>query len=88
MTGAAQAGPQADASGDARKPYAGAGRSGAASGETASGPSPSEAGARPAAPSFDWKRFWIRSLIAIAIFNIVAGLLTWYFIFPRLHPDQ
>jgi hypothetical protein len=29
---------------------------------------------------FDWKRFLIRSAIAIAIFNVIAGIVTWYFI--------
>lgn len=42
---------------------------------------------RPAS-GFNWKRFWIQSLILIAIFNIAAGLITWYFILPRLHPAQ
>ncbi|MGO8856707.1 MAG: hypothetical protein ACLPTF_15025 [Steroidobacteraceae bacterium] len=31
---------------------------------------------------FDWKRFLIRSAIAIAIFNVIAGIVTWYFILP------
>ena len=37
--------------------------------------------------SFPWKRFWIQSLIAMLIFNVFAGLVTWYFIFPRLFPS-
>jgi hypothetical protein len=33
---------------------------------------------------FNWKGFLIESAIAIAIFNIIAGFVTWYFILPRL----
>lgn len=47
---------------------------------------PGEAAPGGAGAQFDWKRFWVRSLIAVFIFNILAGLVTWYFIFPRLHP--
>jgi hypothetical protein len=36
--------------------------------------------------TFPWKRFLIQSLIAMAVFNVIAGLVTWYFIFPRLFP--
>ncbi len=37
---------------------------------------------------FNWFRFWVRSAIALLVFNIIAALLTWYFIFPRLHPGM
>jgi len=40
---------------------------------------------KPAAPrrqGFDWKGFWIKSAIAIALFNVVAALVTCYFILP------
>ncbi len=33
---------------------------------------------------FNWARFLIESAIAIAVFNIIAGIVTWYFILPRL----
>lgn len=33
---------------------------------------------------FNWAGFLIESAIAIAIFNIVAAIVTWYFILPRL----
>ncbi len=42
---------------------------------------------RPAAPrnqDFDWKGFLIRSAIAIALFNVIAGLVTCYYILPGL----
>lgn len=48
--------------------------------------------ARPEAPrraqggGFNWFRFWMQMLAAMVVFNIVAGLLTWYYIFPKLHP--
>jgi hypothetical protein len=43
---------------------------------------------RPSAPQggFNWVRFWLRSLLAMLVFNLVAGFATWYWIFPRLHP--
>lgn len=34
---------------------------------------------------FNWKKFWIEVGVYVLIFNIVAGLITWYFIFPKLH---
>jgi hypothetical protein len=43
---------------------------------------------RYARREFDWLRFWIRTAIAVVAFNIVAGLVTWYLIFPRLHPSH
>ncbi|MGO9037962.1 MAG: hypothetical protein ACLPX1_16125 [Steroidobacteraceae bacterium] len=42
---------------------------------------------KPAAPQnggFDWKGFLIRSAIAIALFNVIAGLVTYYFVLPGL----
>jgi hypothetical protein len=48
-----------------------------------------EAGRRaPARSGFNWFRFWMQMLAAMIVFNIVAGLLTWYYIFPRLHPTH
>jgi hypothetical protein len=41
--------------------------------------------ARPT-DGFNWFRFWMRVLVAMIAFNVLAGLLTWYVIFPRLHP--
>ncbi len=52
------------------------------------------ANAAPADPrkrvksGMNWFRFWMQMLAAMIIFNIVAGLVTWYYIFPRLHPAQ
>jgi hypothetical protein len=34
----------------------------------------------------DWKRFWIRMILAAVAFNVLAALVTWLVIFPRLHP--
>jgi hypothetical protein len=40
----------------------------------------------PSKSSFNWFRFWTQMLAAMIAFNVVAGLITWYYIFPRLHP--
>jgi len=40
---------------------------------------------KPAAPhmqSFNWKGFLIKSAIAIALLNVIAALVTCYFILP------
>jgi hypothetical protein len=40
---------------------------------------------KPAAPpnkGFNWKDFLIKSAIAIAIFNVIAALVTCYFVLP------
>jgi hypothetical protein len=53
-------------------------------------PSPA-ADVPPAAPrrsGINWFRFWIQMAVAMLVFNIVAGLATWYFIFPHLHPAR
>ena len=34
---------------------------------------------------FNWVKFWIEMGIYALIFNIIAGLVTWYYIFPKLH---
>ena len=34
------------------------------------------------AKKVDWFRFWRNMVIAVAAFNVVAGLVTWYYIFP------
>ena len=36
----------------------------------------------------NWARFWMQMLVAMVVFNVVAGLITWYFIFPRLFPGR
>jgi len=41
----------------------------------------------PAAPpiqGFNWKSFLIKSAIAIVIFNVIAALVTCYFVLPGL----
>ncbi len=47
------------------------------------------AGASKSAPQdgFNWFRFWVRVAVAALAFNVVAALVTWYFVFPKLHPD-
>ena len=34
---------------------------------------------------FDWKGCLIESLIVFTVFNIIAAIVTWYFIMPRLN---
>ncbi len=36
----------------------------------------------------NWFRFWMQMLIAVLVFNVIAGLVTWFFIFPKLHPGM
>jgi hypothetical protein len=36
----------------------------------------------------NWFRFWMQMLAVMIVFNIVAGLITWYYIFPILHPAR
>jgi hypothetical protein len=36
----------------------------------------------------NWSRFWMQMLIAVLVFNLIAGLVTWFFIFPKLHPGM
>jgi len=43
---------------------------------------------RPAAPHFNWTRFWVRAILAMLAFNVLAALLTVYVIFPWLHPTR
>jgi hypothetical protein len=38
------------------------------------------------ATRINWFRFWMRMLIAMLAFNVIAGVITWFFIFPHLHP--
>jgi hypothetical protein len=43
---------------------------------------------KPAAPTnkgSNWKELLIKSAIAIAVFNVIAALVTWYFILPGLN---
>jgi len=40
--------------------------------------------AAPRKKGFNWAAFLIESAIAITVFNIIAGIATWYFILPRL----
>jgi hypothetical protein len=42
---------------------------------------------KPAAPPnevFNWKDLLIKLAIAIAVFNVIAALVTWYFVLPVL----
>jgi hypothetical protein len=42
---------------------------------------------KPAAPpnkDFNWKDMLIKLAIAIAVFNVIAALVTWYFVLPGL----
>jgi len=42
---------------------------------------------KPAAPArqgLNWKGLLIKSAIAIALFNVLAGLVTCYFVMPKL----
>ncbi len=41
-------------------------------------------GGRAVAGKPDWFRFWRDMVIAALGFNVVAGLVTWYYIFPVL----
>ena len=55
--------------------------------------SPQEVNSRAASAGaprkgINWFRFWVQMAIAALIFNIVAGLVTWFFIFPKLHPGM
>jgi len=36
----------------------------------------------------NWFRFWMQMLVAVLIFNVIAGLVTWFIIFPKLHPGM
>lgn len=51
-------------------------------------PARSAGGARYPTTGFDWRRFWIRALLAALAFNVLALLLTVYVIFPWLHPGH
>jgi len=42
----------------------------------------------PPRRSINWFRFWMQMLVAMLVFNVIAGFVTWYFIFPRLHPGM
>ena len=53
-------------------------------------PAPRSANADPVPPGraragINWLRFWLQMLAAMMVFNIIAGLVTWFFIFPHLH---
>ena len=43
---------------------------------------------QPTPTGINWFRFWIQTLVAMMVFNVIAGLVTWYFIFPHLHPPK
>lgn len=48
-------------------------------------PNPSPAsGRREKRKGFNWAGFLIESAIAILVFNIIAAIVAWYFILPRL----
>jgi hypothetical protein len=53
---------------------------GRGAGTTAGG----RAGGGAVAGKIDWFRFWRDMAIAALVFNVVAGLVTWYYIFPLL----
>jgi hypothetical protein len=36
----------------------------------------------------NWFRFWVQMLVAVLVFNVCAGAITWFFIFPHLHPAR
>ena len=38
----------------------------------------------PRKKGFNWKRFLLESIIAIVLFDVIAWIVTWYFILPRL----
>jgi hypothetical protein len=38
----------------------------------------------PRKKGFNWRSFLIESIIAIVIFDVIAAIVTWYFILPRL----
>jgi len=40
----------------------------------------------PQRPGINWFRFWMQMVLAAIAFNIVAGLVTWFFVFPHLFP--
>jgi hypothetical protein len=68
-----------------------AGQAAAAGQSTRDAASPAGPGAPSAAGAgrprgINWFRFWMQMLAAMVVFNIIAGLVTWYYIFPRLHP--
>jgi hypothetical protein len=42
---------------------------------------------RPQLAGF-WYRFWKRMLWSALAFNVVAGLVTWFVLFPRLFPGH
>jgi hypothetical protein len=43
-------------------------------------------GAAPRNQGIDWKAFLIKAAIGIAVFNLIAALVTWFFVMPRLRP--
>jgi len=38
----------------------------------------------PRKKGINWKSCLIESIIAIVLFDVIAGIVTWYFILPRL----
>lgn len=55
------------------------------------GPAPARPAGAPAArprSGINWFRFWMQMLVAMVVFNILAGLFTWYVLFPILHPGR
>jgi hypothetical protein len=49
---------------------------------------PARPGGRSTAGQFNWGRFWVRALLAMLAFNVLAAILTVYVIFPWLHPAR
>jgi heme/copper-type cytochrome/quinol oxidase subunit 2 len=57
--------------------------------EPSSDPAISAAPPRRQTPrGINWFRFWMQMLVAMLVFNLIAGLVTWFFIFPHLHPPK
>jgi hypothetical protein len=42
----------------------------------------------PERREFPWLRFWAQSVLAALAFNVIAAIVTWHFILPRLFPAQ
>jgi hypothetical protein len=49
---------------------------------------PAQSAASRAQTPFNWARFWVQCAVLVIAFNVMAGLATWYWIFPRLFPAR
>jgi hypothetical protein len=43
-------------------------------------------GAAPGNQGINWKAFLIKAAIGIGLFNLIAALVTWYFVLPKQRP--